>query len=186
MYYNLDREPDGWCRSHLKNGVLMNYSEKKDVDEVQETIIAPDVEMKGELITDNDVRVRGTFEGVIRCNTLTLEEDSIVKGDVDAESIHVSGLLNGNATANNMMISKYGVLDGEFVAHRFGIEPGAKIRAANMSSPDEVETSVRNPSNRMHPRVVVPHNSDKRQNREGASRPNPSAEFVRSSDAIDS
>ena len=160
----------------------MTYSDKKETGDVHETIIAPDVHMKGDLVTDDDVRVRGTIEGVIRCRTLTLEDGSVVNGDVDAESVHVSGQLIGTATANNMMISKSGILDGDFTAHSYGIEPGAKIRSANLSSPDEVETSIRNPSNRMHPRVVVPHNPGKRQNQEPASRTSDSPEFVRSND----
>lgn len=131
-------------------------------DEDMKTIIADDVTINGDLTTEKDVVVYGNYFGTLTCQTLCVEATGSVKGDIDAETIKVSGRLDGKVTANNLMVSKTGGVEGEYECINFGIEPGATIKASKLNCLDAVEQQVRNPSAsvRRHPRVVVSGASD--------------------------
>ena len=130
-------------------------------DDMQ-TIFADDVTFNGDLTTEKDVTVYGTYHGTLTCRTLAVATTGSVKGDIDAETIKVSGRMDGKVTANNLMVAKTGGIEGEYECLRFGIEPGATIKASKLNCLDDVEQQVRNPSAsvRRHPRVVVSGASD--------------------------
>lgn len=126
-----------------------------DSTEEMETIFADDVTFKGDLSTEKDVTVYGNYSGSLTCRTLSVATTGSVQGDVDAETIKVSGRIDGSVTANNLMVSKTGGIEGEYECLRFGIEPGASIKASKLNCVDELEQNLQNPSVRRHPRVVI-------------------------------
>ena len=79
-------------------------------DDDMQTIFADDVTFNGDLTTDKDVTVYGTYTGTLTCRTLNVATTGSVKGDIDAETIKVSGRMDGKVTANNLMVSKLVVL----------------------------------------------------------------------------
>ena len=144
---------------NLKRRIEMtNNTNRIEVDnheDEMQTIFADDVNFNGEFTTEKDVTVYGTFTGSLTCRTLNVSTTGSVKGDIDAETIKVSGRVDGKVTANNLMVSKTGGIEGEYECLRFGIEPGASIKASRLNCIDELEQNLRNPSVRRHPRVVV-------------------------------
>ena len=130
-------------------------TEVENSEENQQTIFADDVTFHGDLNTEKDVTVYGTYEGTLTCRTLVVATTGSVTGDIDAETIRVSGRLLGKVTANNLMVAKTGGIEGEYECLRFGIEPGASLKASRLNCLDEIETNMKNPSVRRHPRVVV-------------------------------
>ncbi len=129
----------------------------EDSDLPEESVIAPDSTMKGELRTDKNVRVFGTFEGNISCQNVMIEEHGAVIGDIDAETVSVAGTLNGEVSADNFIVAQTATVEGNIVALRYGIEPGAQIPSAALKSPQNNQADSR--SARRHPRVVMPHES---------------------------
>jgi cytoskeletal protein CcmA (bactofilin family) len=123
-------------------------------DEAQ-TIFADDVTFNGDLNTEKDVTVYGTYTGSLTCRTLNVATTGAVHGDIDAETIKVSGRVDGKVTANNLMVSKTGGIEGEYECLRFGIEPGAAIKASKLNCVEEIGQNIQNPSVRRHPRVVI-------------------------------
>lgn len=129
--------------------------ETDNKDEEMQTIFADDVNFNGDFSTEKDVTVYGTFIGSLTCRTLNVATTGSVQGDIDAETIKVSGRIDGKVTANNLMVSKTGGIEGEYECLRFGIEPGASIKASRLNCVDELEQNLKNPSVRRHPRVVI-------------------------------
>lgn len=132
-----------------------NEIETDVADENLHTVFAEDVVFTGDLSTEKDVTVYGAFNGSLTCRTLYVATTGTVKGDVDAETIKVSGRVDGKVTANNVMVAKTGGIEGEYECLRFGIEPGAIIKASRLNCLDEVEQGIRTPTARRHPRVVI-------------------------------
>ncbi len=161
---------------------MNNQKHTTDLDaEEQETVFGPDANFNGNIVTELDVRVFGSFDGSISCRKLSVEDGGRVNGDVDAETLSNAGHVSGDVTATNVFVASTGSLEGKFNAHQYGIELGASIKKAEMDSPDDIATSVSNPSSRRYPRVVVPHGSGKRQSSDHqASRASGEAPFVHS------
>jgi cytoskeletal protein CcmA (bactofilin family) len=131
----------------------------------EQSIVAPNTVLRGDLQTENDVRIFGTFEGNISCANCMIEEHGSVVGDIDAGTVSVAGNLRGEVTADNFIVSQTANIEGDITALRYGIEPGAIIPKATLSSPDLDVADANNRSERKHPRVVMPHKRSTKSNK---------------------
>ncbi|EPX84063.1 bactofilin family protein [Salipiger mucosus] len=144
------------------------------------TVFASGGVFRGDFETEGDVRIVGDFEGNISCNKLMIELDGNVDGNVDADTVSSSGRLVGDVTANNIFVTASATLEGNFMAIKYGLEPGAKIRQANLDSPEEDAVQNAGPSVRRHPRIMKTHSAEQKptpaEQREAAGyTPRPSA-----------
>ena len=88
-------------------------------DEVGETIIGSNIEVRGRIEGKEDLRVEGRVEGAISLTeTLFVEASGIVLATVEAHDVVVSGIIVGDVTATNSLT----------------LEPGAKL-VGNISTP---------------------------------------------------
>lgn len=125
-------------------------------EEGKVTIFAADSEFKGEFSTSSDVRIFGSFEGKLTCREVTIEKSGAVDGEVDSESMSIAGAMCGKSRSENLLVHASGCIKGEFWAASTGIEPGAAIRNANITGPDEEELSSRSGSNQRMRRLGAP------------------------------
>lgn len=120
-----------------------NSTSFDDMDFDQETIIGPDSKMSGQIHTEGDVRVFGSFEGSIICRELFVEAPGSVKGEFDSETISFAGKITGKMLANNLLASSTSTLEGEATVLSAGMEPGASFSELLIQTPKNLETDTR-------------------------------------------
>ena len=93
----------------------------------QSTFIATGVKFKGEISGKGDVVIDGEFEGRLNMQSaVTISSDGRVSGDIDAESVKVSGKVFGNVKASDRFeIDTSGRIEGDVSAPRVIIAEGA-------------------------------------------------------------
>lgn len=92
---------------------------------MSETVIADDLRIKGELISDGDVELKGEIEGDIVCRTLLVAEDARVKGSAVAEKIVVRGAVEGSLSGNRVTLTSSARVTGELVCQALSIDENA-------------------------------------------------------------
>ena len=64
------------------------------------TVVGPDLVLCGELVSEEDIRVRGHVEGNISTSgSLVVDPTGHVKGDITAENVVVEGMVEGTVIA---------------------------------------------------------------------------------------
>src|SRR3546814_15137504 len=77
--------------------------------------------------TNKDVRVYGSFDGVLECGELFIAAGASVSGEVRAQVIKVVGHLTGKVEAKVLIAAKTAVVEGEESVVQIGPELGARI-----------------------------------------------------------
>ena len=93
----------------------------------QSTFIATGVKFKGEITGKGDVVIEGEFEGRLSVKSMvTISSGGQVNGDINAESVKVSGRVLGNVKASDRFeIDSAGRIEGDVSAPRVIIAEGA-------------------------------------------------------------
>jgi cytoskeletal protein CcmA (bactofilin family) len=93
--------------------------------------ISQGIKIKGEVTGSEDLYVDGQVEGKLNLSngTLTIGPNGVVKADVDAREVVVSGRIDGNITAREkVQLWASGQVSGEVRTERLAIEDGASLR----------------------------------------------------------
>ena len=108
----------------------MGFFTKNDSDskEVNYSVVAKKTKIIGAITNSSNLHIDGTFEGVIY-NTinLTIGKSGEVIGEIYAENIIVSGLLDGKIECDNIQILNGGKVVGELKYNDIKIENDAKF-----------------------------------------------------------
>lgn len=92
---------------------------------MSESVIAEDLKIKGELISEGDVELKGTFEGDIVCRTLLISEDAHVIGSATAEKVVIRGAVDGSISGNRVTLTSSARVTGELVCQALSIDENA-------------------------------------------------------------
>jgi cytoskeletal protein CcmA (bactofilin family) len=93
--------------------------------------ISQGIKIKGEVTGSEDLYVDGHVEGKLNLSngTLTIGPNGVVKADVDAREVTVSGRVEGNITGRDKVhLLSTGQVSGEVRTERLAIEDGATLR----------------------------------------------------------
>jgi cytoskeletal protein CcmA (bactofilin family) len=93
--------------------------------------ISQGIKIKGEVTGSEDLYVDGQVEGKLNLSngTLTIGPNGIVKADIDAREVMVSGRVEGNVTGREkVQLWSTGQVSGEVRTERLAIEEGAMLR----------------------------------------------------------
>ena len=89
------------------------------------SVIAPNVRIVGDIVSQGEVQVDGEIDGNISCQMLTIGEGARISGEVTAEMVKVHGELNGKINAPTVTISRTAKVTGDVIHDSLGIEVGA-------------------------------------------------------------
>ena len=103
------------------------------------TIIGKDVNILGNIVSEGNVDFNGTLDGNIRCETLTLREDSSIKGEVVANSVLAYGKIRGLIRAKIVQLFSSSNIEGVIMHEAITIEDGAFVDA-KFKRTDKVRT----------------------------------------------
>jgi cytoskeletal protein CcmA (bactofilin family) len=91
------------------------------------SVIAADMNVLGNVISDGMLDIDGKIEGNVRCHTVSIRENGRVKGDVIAEVVHVYGVVEGLLKATSVMLYSSAKVTGTVMHESLTIEDGAFI-----------------------------------------------------------
>ncbi len=95
--------------------------------QTQHTFLSTDAAITGDLVSEGDISIEGRVDGTITCRTLTLRGEPIIKGSVQAETVHVCGNFNGELRAKKVVLAKSAKMTGDIYQETLEIHPGAWI-----------------------------------------------------------
>lgn len=91
------------------------------------SIIANDVVMRGDLVSEGMVQIDGTFDGSVRASTISIGESANVTGLMIADEISVHGTLTGQIHARRVQLHAPCCFEGDITHTELSIELGAKF-----------------------------------------------------------
>jgi cytoskeletal protein CcmA (bactofilin family) len=88
--------------------------------------IGADVEIVGTVTSGGSLHLAGKLDGTLTCGgDAALLEGSVMKGDVNAESVGLAGKIDGNVVARNRIAMKSSaVVNGDIKAKSLSVEDG--------------------------------------------------------------
>ncbi len=94
------------------------------------TVIGQGITIEGEITSEEEVVVAGTVRGKLTSEgPVTVEAGAVVDADIGAQSVSVSGAINGNVSANERVdLLQGGRLVGDVRAARITIADGASFK----------------------------------------------------------
>ena len=91
------------------------------------SIISADLRITGDLVCSGDVQIDGWVEGDIQSRNITIGEGATVQGGLQAESVRICGLVNGEVRADIVVLEKTAKVTGDILHKSLAIEQGAFI-----------------------------------------------------------
>ena len=92
--------------------------------------------IKGEILSPNDIRIDGTFEGRIQSKgRVVVGESATIKGDIVCENVDLWGKVEGNIFVKDTLALKDGCkVDGSLHISRLSVESGDMIVEGNIDA----------------------------------------------------
>jgi len=89
------------------------------------SIISADLRINGDLVCSGDVQVDGWIEGDIQSRNIVIGEGATVHGALQAETVRICGLVNGQIKADSVVLEKTAKVTGDVLHKTLAIEQGA-------------------------------------------------------------
>ena len=89
------------------------------------SILGRDIVVTGEIKTDGDIQIDGRHEGNIIASRLTIGEQGIVNGTIQAKAVHVRGKITGKVKANVVELAETANVTADITQDRLTIANGA-------------------------------------------------------------
>lgn len=91
------------------------------------SIIAQDMRVIGNILSEGVVDFAGTLDGNVRCHTFTLRPQGVANGEIVAEAAHVYGKVKGMIRARQVHLYSSAHVEGVIMHESLSIEDGAYI-----------------------------------------------------------
>lgn len=91
------------------------------------SIIANDMNILGNIISDGPIDLAGTLSGNVHCHTLTLREKGSITGEIFADSVFIYGRVKGIIHARSVHLYSTCHIEGIIMHEALSIEDGAFI-----------------------------------------------------------
>ncbi|MGE0753976.1 MAG: polymer-forming cytoskeletal protein [Alphaproteobacteria bacterium] len=91
------------------------------------SVISKDMHILGNLVSDGAIDFNGTIDGNIRCATLTVRSEGIVKGEITADKVCVYGKVVGLIKSGHAQLYSSCHIEGIVMHESITIEDGAFI-----------------------------------------------------------
>lgn len=89
------------------------------------TIIAKDLFLEGEIISQGVIEIEGKISGKITSNSVIIRESGFVEGFIKAQSLVIKGKFSGEIDVNHFHIANKATISGTFLYKTLSVEDGA-------------------------------------------------------------
>lgn len=94
---------------------------------MQPSVIAADLNVLGNIISDGVLDIDGKIDGNVRCHTASIRSNGRVHGDIAADIVHVYGTVEGTIKAKAVMLYNTAKVVGTIMHESLSIEDGAFV-----------------------------------------------------------
>jgi len=94
------------------------------------SVIASDLRVIGNLMTDGDLLIEGNVEGDVQARTLVVGSDAHVKGEIRSGEVTVNGKVTGRIRGQKVRLSSSARVDGDIVHSSLAMEEGADFEGS--------------------------------------------------------
>ena len=108
----------------LKNTKIFN--EKSGNNSL--SIITQGIDFVGEVITEGDIHIDGSMNGIIRANEVVIGPHGNFEGEIISNTFIVTGYAKGKFTVKNLHVKKEGLVQGKAKYEFIVVESGGKIQ----------------------------------------------------------
>ena len=98
-----------------------------DGAERRPTFIAPSLHFTGEIRSGGAVRIEGRVTGKVRARTLCLDRRGAIEGEVVAETAEIDGFVEGDLTADKVVLGASARVVGDITHRSLSMSPGAQF-----------------------------------------------------------
>jgi len=104
-------------------------AKSSESDGVMRNHLAAGTHVKGDIITQGDIRIDGTVEGSLTSKgKLVVGNTGHITGEIDCITGHISGTLEGTISVSEMLkVMATGKISGETSYGKLSVEPGAEL-----------------------------------------------------------
>ncbi|MEM6467363.1 MAG: polymer-forming cytoskeletal protein [Pseudomonadota bacterium] len=104
------------------------------------SVLSSDLTIEGHLKTTGDIQVEGNVIGDIRAHLLTIGEKAVVKGEVVADDVVVTGRVEGRVRGLKVRLTSTANVQGDIVHKTIAIESGAHFEGSVQRQDDPLTT----------------------------------------------
>lgn len=94
------------------------------------SMIAPDLRVIGNLVTEGDLQIEGTVEGDIQASTLIVGAGANVKGEIRSNDVTVNGTVVGKIRGRKVRLTDQARVNGDIVHASIAMEEGAHFEGS--------------------------------------------------------
>jgi cytoskeletal protein CcmA (bactofilin family) len=98
------------------------------------SLIAQNVTLTGDLVSDGEVQLDGVIVGDIRVARLTIGESGRVEGSIEADAVDVRGAVLGAIKARAVKLFATARVDGDITQSTLAMEAGAHFQGRSISA----------------------------------------------------
>ena len=91
------------------------------------SVISSDLHMLGNLISEGLIDVDGSIEGNVKAEQVTIRPNGKIRGDINAQAVHVYGEVHGLIRAQSVHLYSSCHVEGVIIHHSLSVEDGAFI-----------------------------------------------------------
>ena len=91
------------------------------------SVISADMHVLGNIISDGFIDIDGKIEGNVKCRSATVRPNGLVRGDIQADIIHVYGRVEGQIKSRNVSLYSSARVMGTIMHESLSIEDGAFV-----------------------------------------------------------
>jgi cytoskeletal protein CcmA (bactofilin family) len=105
------------------------------------SIIGSGISIDGDIEAEVDLRIRGKVVGNVRCAALVLGEQGEIRGNVVADRVRLSGLVEGAVETGDLAVEEGARVKGDVTYSRIRMVKGAVVqgRLSHVAREDSVE-----------------------------------------------
>jgi cytoskeletal protein CcmA (bactofilin family) len=101
------------------------------------SIIGSGISVDGDIEADVDLKIRGKVLGNVRCAALVLGEQGEIRGDVIADRVRLSGLVEGAIETGDLALDEGARVKGDVTYSRIKMVKGAVVQGRMSHVPRE-------------------------------------------------
>lgn len=91
------------------------------------SVIGPDVVITGNITATADLHIDGHIHGDVHCAALVQGPESLISGNVSAESARITGTIDGRVAARQLSVERTAKITGDIEYESLAMETGASI-----------------------------------------------------------
>lgn len=93
-----------------------------------ESVLGPSTRLEGELVSEGNVRLDGSFTGTLKISgNVLVGETAKITADINARNVSIAGAVRGNVSGNRVQLLRTGRVWGDIRATALTTEEGAFI-----------------------------------------------------------